>query len=225
MPKLLGALGQVIYRVKTQLLVDRGVLARPTVRLATVTQMSARPTWQGVYGECVVRGASRNQTLVSLARRATKPGFLFVQQVEHGKALAKMLINAGIKADFVWGSHSLAWRKSHIRRLVQGHFDVLVCSSVFQEGIDVPELRSVIVGSGGKSVIATLQRLGRGMRVERRGDGSVVDGGDRFEVWDIADRGNDWLQRHARERLNAYTGEGFETFIEPEGPAALVSAR
>ncbi len=216
-----GLSGTPLARGDRKSLLALAALARPTVRLITVTQCSKRPTWQGVYGECVVKGAARNAALVAISKRATAPAFLFVQQVEHGKDLAKRLTNAGIPSEFVWGSHSLAYRKSLIRRLVQGHFEVLVCSSVFQEGIDVPELRSVIVGSGGKSIIATLQRLGRGMRVDRKTDGSVREGGDRFEVYDIADKGNKWLERHARGRLNAYTAEGFETFIEAEGTASL----
>lgn len=220
----LAALGPVVYRVKTELLIERGVLARPTVRLATVSGESKRPTWQGVYTECVVKGKARNATLVALAKRATKPGFLFVQQVEHGKDLAKRLTNAGIPAEFVWGSHSLAYRKSLMRRLVQGHFEILVCSSVFQEGIDVPELRSVIIGAGGKSVIATLQRLGRGMRIELGKDGKPVAGSDQFEVWDIKDTGNKWLERHARARLNAYSAEGFATYVEPESTATLAAS-
>lgn len=212
----LAALGPVVYRVKTQLLIDRGILARPTVRLATVTQLSKKATWAGVYDDCIVRGRNRNDTLLSIAARAAKPGFLFVQNIEHGKALTKSLINAGISAEFVWGSHSLVYRKSLMKRLVQGHFEVLVCSAVFQEGIDLPELRSVIIGAGGKSVIAALQRLGRGMRIERDKQGKVVEGSETFEVWDIDDRGNKWTEKHARERQRAYVGEGFKTYVESE---------
>ncbi len=78
----------------------------------------------------------------------------------------------------------------------------------------MPSLRSVIVGGGGKSIIATLQRLGRGMRVDRKADGTIHEGGSVFEVWDILDKGNKWLEKHARVRMNAYAGEGYETFIE-----------
>jgi len=135
--------------------------------------------------------------------------------------LEKELLRAGIKAAFVWGSHSLDWRRSHIKRLVQGHFDMLICSSVFNEGIDVQELRSVVIGAAGKSTIAALQRTGRGMRVDRKADGSVHDGGDAFQVWDIMDRGNKWMERHAKIRLSAYTGEGFQTFVEEPGQLVL----
>lgn len=212
----IAAIGKVVHRVRTQLLIERGVLAKPTVRMITVTTPSIRPTWQGVEGECIVRNTRRNLALASIAKRATKPAFLFVSQIAHGKNLAKILINAGISAEFVWGNHSVEYRKSLIRRMVQGHFEVLVCSSVFNEGIDVPELRATINGGGGKSVIATYQRLGRGMRVERKTDGTVAEGGDQFEVWDILDKGNKWTERHAQARQSAYAAEGYATFVEPE---------
>lgn len=213
----IGALGPVVYRIKTELLIERGVLARPTVRLVEVFQEAKAVTWAGVYGELIERSKLRNDALVGLSLRAAKPGLLFVKHVAHGKLLTKMLLKAGIQAEFVWGSHSIAYRKSLIRRLVQGHFQVLVCSSVFNEGIDIPELRSVTLGAGGKSIIETLQRLGRGMRVERRADGSVVEGGDAFEVYDVLDTGNKWTKKHARGRLSTYQQEGFATFVENPG--------
>ncbi len=211
----IAALGPVIYRIKAELLIERGVLARPHVKLATVTQLSNAASWASVYNTLVVNSKARNAALVELTRRATKPGLVFVKEVAHGKLLTDMLMRAGIQAEFIWGEHSLEWRRSHVKRLLQGHYDVLVCSSVFQEGIDIPALRSVVVGSGGKSVISTLQRLGRGMRVERNAKGEVVEGGGEFEVFDVADKGNKWLERHARARIAAYAGEGYETVVEP----------
>lgn len=209
----IATLGPVIYRIKPELLIERGVLAKPTIRMLTVGQASDKPTWQGVYGECVVRSKVRNAAVVELAKRAEKPALVFVKEVAHGKELTKYLGRAGLKAEFVWGTHSVDWRKSHVKRLVQGHFDVLVCSAIFQEGVDIPELRSVVIASGGKSVIAALQRLGRGMRIERDKDGKVTK--DTFEAFDVADRGNKWLERHAKARAKAYAGEGFATIIEP----------
>lgn len=211
-----AAIGPVICQVKAEALIKRGFLARPTVRLLTCTMPSAKSRWDAVYRDVVVKSVRRNAVVVSAVKRATLPAFVFVTQVMHGKLLAKELLKAGIKAEFVWGSYKIDARKSMIRRLVAGHFDVIVCSSVFNEGIDVPELRSVVLAGGGKSIIATLQRLGRGMRIDRRPDGTVREGGDTFEVWDVFDRGNKWTERHAKDRLRAYTSEAFQTFIEPE---------
>lgn len=201
----IGALGPVIHRVRPSVLIDRGVLAEPCIRMVPVGSTVQRPTFQGVYGEAVVRGAQRNAALIDVARVAAKPAFLFVKQINHGRGLLKRLLNAGIRAEFVWGQKATPQRQAAIERLVRGDADVLVCSAVFQEGVDVPGLRSVINGAGGRSVIAALQRIGRGMRVAQ-------DGGDeakRFEVWDIADRGNKMLERHARSRAKAYEREGY----------------
>ena len=201
------------------------MLARPTVRFATCNQTGQYHQWSSAYTGLVVKSKKRNAVIADNALRAEKPGLLFVQHVEHGKQLVKDLAAAGVRAEFVWGTHSLAWRRSHIKRLIQGHFDILVCSTIFNEGIDIPELRSIVLGAGGKSVIAALQRAGRGMRVDRKADGTVREGGDAFEVWDIYDVGNKWTERHAKERLGAYQGEGYQTFIEPESVASFARGK
>ena len=89
---------------------------------------------------------------------------------------------------------------------------MLVSSVVLQEGCDIPSLASIVVGAGGKSAIATLQRLGRGTR---------TDGGKKteFQVFDVADKGNPWLVKHARARTKAFLSEGFEV-IEEAAPIA-----
>lgn len=218
----IAATGPVIHRIKPEVLISRGILSRPKVRVLTVMQAPSAPTWAGVYKQAITTSPKRNSTVVDAVRRATKPCLVFVKEVAHGKALTNMLLRAGVRAEFTFGTHSTDYRKSMVSRLVRADLDALVCSVIFQEGIDIPELRSVVVASGGRSVIATLQRLGRGMRVERDAAGNVVPGGDEFEVYDIADRGHKWLDRHTKERLHAYAGEGFQTIVEQTTIAGVV---
>ena len=202
----ISALGPVVYRIKPERLITAGVLTRPRIRLVPVAQQSDKPTWQGVYGECIVRSKARNRALVEAARRAPKPCLVFVKEIAHGRLLDKAIRSGGLRSEFVWGSDSSTARRGAVKRLVRSDIDVLVCSVVFQEGVDIPELQSVIVGSGGRSAIAALQRIGRGMR--------VAEGKTEFVVYDIKDVGNKWLERHTRERIRAYTSEGHETIIE-----------
>lgn len=210
-----GALGPVVYRIKPDVLIQAGVLAKPKIRLVQVVQRSDRPTWQGVYGESVVRSVARNKAVVDCAKRAEKPCLVFVKEITHGKLVKKALEQSGLNAEFVYGQDDTSERREAIKRLVRGDSDVLVCSVVFQEGIDIPQLRSVVIASGGKSVIAALQRIGRGMRKST--------GKDEFEVHDIADKGCGcgsrghagcrWLEKHTKARVKAYAGEGFEVAI------------
>lgn len=209
-----AALGPVIAKVSGKELVERGVLARPNIRMVRVVQdfderdeigLPKKWPWAKVYREGIVKSKLRNRTLLAAAQQAEKPSLAFVKDIAHGKAFAKALQKRGIKADFVYGNASLATRQRAVQLLVRGDYEVLVSSVIFQEGVDIPELRSVVVASGGKSVIAALQRLGRGMRRS--------DGKDSFEVWDVEDDGNAWLKRHSRRRRRAYTREGYKVAI------------
>lgn len=198
--------GRVIHRTTSAELRARGMLADATVRMFTLEQGSGAPTWQGVYGECVTRSKRRNALLVQLARMASKPALLFVQHVQHGRALVPLLQRAGLNVELAWGDLKSGERKACLERLVSGKLDLVVCSSVFQQGIDVPSLVGIVVGGGGASVIQTLQRIGRGTR--------TTESKRAFEVWDVLDGGHRWLETHAAERQSAYEREGYTVHVE-----------
>jgi hypothetical protein len=178
-------------------------------------------------------------------RRAEKPCLVFVQHLKHGRELTKAVEAAGVGARFAWGQKSTAQRRELLDQLDRGYFEVLVCNVVFQEGIDLPSLRSVVIAAGGASKIATIQRIGRGMRADAR------TGKTAFEVWDVFDKGcgcdgrqpagdrkweidlcDDepgythpccrWLQKHSRARKRSYEQEGFNVLVEKAGQLTLV---
>jgi len=204
----IGALGPVIYRIKPEVLIEAGHLAKPYIHMPELEQDSAKKTWQGVYGECVVRSAKRNKLLTEFAKLADKPALLFVKEVKHGHELEKRIRKAGVSCEFLWGEKSTAKRDAAVRRLVTGDIDVLIVSVIFQEGTDIPDVRSVIVGSAGKSAIAAIQRVGRGMR--------VVAGKKEFHVYDVFDTGHRTLKKWAKERKAAYELEGYTVVVHDE---------
>jgi superfamily II DNA or RNA helicase len=198
----IGALGPVIHRVKADELIEAGYLSKSIIKMYGCEQDSARNTWQGVYGELIVRSAKRNALVVKLMQAAEKPNLTFIKEVKHGKALVSRAEKAGLRVGFVWGNKKTPERDKAISQLVRGDLDCIIASVVFQEGIDIPDLRSVIVATSGKSAIATLQRIGRGMR--------VTPDKNSFEVFDILDTGHRWTEKHARARANAYRKEGHD---------------
>lgn len=203
-----GALGPIVHEIRTDTLVDAGLLARPTIRMVPCVQHWPRDDfaeWGPVYKKLVVESVLRNNLLAETAVRAAKPALCFVEHRDHGDELAAQMRARGLKVDFVHGKHWTAARSGAVKKLVQGHFDVLICSIIFQEGIDIPELESVIVASGKASIVGTLQRIGRGMRTAKGKTG--------FEVYDVWDVGQKWLENHAKERRGAYEREGHEVTL------------
>lgn len=221
-----AALGLIQYEVSFKELERIGVVARPRIRFHVCRQKAMKPTWQGVYGENIIRSVTRNGLLLKLATKGTKPCLLFVQQLAHGRNLLKLLTKKGLRAEFISGKEELPMRRAAVERLERRDIDVLVVNVIFQEGVDIPHLRSVVMGTGGASPTAALQRLGRGAR--------RVTGKEVFEVEEIADRGCgcnrktkkedpanyhpgcQWLDRHTNERIKAYRDEGHDVEIVEE---------
>ncbi len=205
----IGALGPIIHKRRADELIAQGYLAEAIIEMHEHHGESAAATQPGAYNELVVRSVSRNKLIVKLMQRADKPNLTFVKQVKHGHQLVARAEKAGLKVEFVWGNKNTDSRKASIKRLVRGDIDCIVASVVFEQGIDIEDLASGVNAAAGKSARAALQRLGRGMR---RPDGKTS-----FQMFDVYDRGNKWMEKHARSRQRAYESEGHKvTVVAPE---------
>lgn len=176
-----GSLGPIIHRVTAQQLIKDGVLSAPTIRMVRCEQdFSGSARW--IYKPLIVKSRKRNVLLLDIIRRCKKPALAFVKEVKHGQALTDWIQKIGLRVEFAWGKKSGTERERITGLLDRGEIDVVVANVVFQQGVDIPTLESVVVGGAGKSAIATLQRLGRGMRTDQ---GRKMT----FDVWDIMDDG------------------------------------
>lgn len=198
-----GCLGPIIYRVTPRELIDLGIISEPEIRLVPCVQRSELDRWDDVYDELVVKSDQRNDTVVNMALVAARPGFVFVERELHGFILKRMLAKAGLNVEFVWGDVTATRRKDLVKQMLAGRLDLLVCSGVFRQGLDVPTLASVVNAAGRASTIWTLQRLGRGARADAATDKYA------FEYWDVLDHGQRWLEKHTEQRVAAFRQEGY----------------
>lgn len=212
-----AACGEIIHEVTPAELIKLGRISKPTIYMVEHAQAGMSKNYAGAYGSFVVESPTRNQVICAMAHRVPKPGLVFVNRLKHGRTIARQLRTEGLNVEFIWGDKNTAQRDDAIRRLRWGDLDLIVCSPVFQTGTDIPELEGLVIGCGGKSDIATIQRIGRGSRIVRDKDGKVVK--DKFTVYDVLDRDArlegmessvKWLARHARRRRDAYLNEGYE---------------
>ena len=204
---LIGATGPVIHKVDIHQLIAAGVLAQPTIHFVPCQQTVPGFDWATVYENGIVNSIPRNTLLTQIAKRAKKPALLFIKNMSHGRHMLKRLLDAGIKCTFVKGSSTSWERQTAIKRLESGSIELLLASTIFDQGVDIPAIESVILGGGGKSEIRALQRLGRGTR--------VTENKSSVEIWDVADTGNRWLASHAGARQAAYVAAGHRVVIEP----------
>ncbi len=223
---ILGCLAPVFYTITPRTLIDAGLLAEPVIRMVRhdeslpstdpagweligppepMTMRKASKAYQKSYDELIFKSQSRNRLIMTLAQKAQKPALVFVRLCKHGEALKRGLEKRGEKVEYVDGKDKTPVRKAAIRRLERGDTDILISNVVMNAGVDIPELRSVVIAAAGASVIEVIQRMGRGMR--------AVPGKTTFDVWDIWDEGDKFLERHAKERRAAYQLEDFKAEV------------
>ena len=76
----------------------------------------------------------------------------------------------------------------------------MIASPIFDEGVDLPEINSLIIAPGGKSEWKTIQKIGRGLRKKASNKPLIV--------YDFIDASR-FLKKHSRARMKIYEKEGF----------------
>jgi superfamily II DNA or RNA helicase len=190
--KVASWLGPTVHQVGTEELAERGHLVP-----ADVFMIRLKPSpvtykdWTMAVQGGIVDNYTRNDMIVRLARSLPEPVVILVERLAHGEYLAREL-----GTQFVAGDASTSTRQEAWSALRRGTLKVLVASKIADEGLDLPQIQSLILAGGGKAPHLTVQRVGRGMR--------VAGGKERIFVFDFLDRGK-WLGAHAKRRLQTYT--------------------
>lgn len=220
--RMVGSVGPIVYKISPQQLIEKGLLVQPNITFVEGPEQpvpywapvelakrrgGVEKAWPVAYSLGIATSESRNALLVKLAQKVAKPALLFVKAIMHGQHLVHRLEKVGLSVDYVHGADNRAARKSAIKRLEHGDLDVLVCSGIFNKGIDIPEVRGLINGAGGRSVHQAVQRLGRGTR--------TAEGKTEIEFWDVMDRGP-WIRGHSKIRAKAYRDSGYVVKLTKE---------
>ena len=203
-----GLLGPIIDKVTIQEAADIGVLAEPKLKLikAQCNQkiMNLRK-YQDVYSYGIVENKQRNRQIAELARefyKQKKITLIFVVHIKHGELLVDEIKNLfGYKTPFIQGSLPPKEREKIKAGLIKGRIKLCIATVSWREGVDIPNLDAVVITSGGKSEIQTLQGVGRGLR-RTKNKSSVT-------IVDFLDLTHTLLIRQTGERLSIYSDMGW----------------
>jgi len=91
----------------------------------------------------------------------------FCVSIKHAKFMAHQFIEAGIAAAAVWGDTPEVERRNALRMLADGKIQILFSVDLFNEGVDVPTVDTLLLLRPTESATLFLQQLGRGLRKSR----------------------------------------------------------
>lgn len=104
-------------------------------------------------------------------KRAKGPAIGFCVSKRHADFMAVFFRARGLRAVAVHSGEGSAPRASSLVALGKGEIDILFAVDMFNEGVDVPEIGTVMMLRPTESAIIWLQQLGRGLR---RVEGKVL---------------------------------------------------
>jgi len=197
-----GVTGPVLYKISSDELIKDGYLTPPDIQIIQSPKVPCKNSWPECYDSAIVLNAGRNKQILEECVKIPKPCLIMCTQIAHAKIIERNAILFGLRMGYLDGQSDTGTRNHLIAELVLGNLDAIVCTTIFNAGIDIPQLKSLILAAGGRSKVAQLQKLGRGLR-RAAGKSSVTV----IDFWDTSSK---ILERHSKERMRTWENEGFK---------------
>lgn len=200
--------GNKIAEINASQLIKAGWLVKPSIKIVHVRgPKSPFRQWQQLYKDQVSENEEYNTMVSNIANAYVQNNRLvlvLVQQLAHGKRLANTIPGS----IFLSGKSSKKKRQEGINQLRNRKISCIVSTVIFDEGIDVRPLDTVILSGQGKSRVRAMQRIGRILRpFEGKTTATCID----FRIH------QKYLLQHSIEREKMYRTES-EFIIEEIDP-------
>lgn len=191
--------GRVIADINASFLIKRGYLVRPTIYFSPMSRLPgmAESSYATLYKKAIVENTERNSKIMVMAnefRNREKKILILVKQIAHGTILERLIPDSV----FLHGSTSKKKRLGHLEKMRDGKSSITIASVIFDEGVDVRPLDTLILAGSGKSPTRALQRIGRILRpCAGKTEALAVDFMDQCK----------YLKKHSLKRLSIYETE------------------
>ena len=127
-------------------------------------------------GNAVATRARAENALEQLKKRGGRKTLGFCVSVRHADFMAEFARRQGLKAVAVHSGAGSAPRASSLKKLEDGLLDIVFAVDMFNEGVDVPSIDTVLMLRPTESIVVWLQQFGRGLRcIEGKKYLSVID--------------------------------------------------
>lgn len=174
--KLIASTGPIIFSTTAEKQIEQGRLCDLDINYQVFDHGlfnldDSGLNYNEAYRTCIVENESRNiNAIINPALEMVEEGrhvLVLIQLIDHGHILKDKFIEAGIDPQdirFIWGDTPDKIRKSAILEFRKGDFKIMIGSTIFDAGVNIPLISGVVLGGAGNSDITLIQRIGRGAR-------------------------------------------------------------
>lgn len=201
-------LGKNIINISASLLIERGLLVKPTIIFKKVPPMRIKKQYQTVYKNYIVNNDIRNNMIVDSAKQLVDQGYqplVLYNSVNHGQIIYNKMKEV-LPCAILSGKDEQEIREKAKEDIESGKIKCIIASKIFDIGVDIPSLSGLVLAGSGKSSVRALQRIGRVIRkyetpTYKKKRAAVVDFYDDVH----------YLRGHSNDRYKIYNyEEGFD---------------
>ncbi len=198
-------LGPVLKEYPSGLLAEQGYISKCNVKAINLTYPDGieNKLYREIKDE-VFHNKRRLNVIGDIVKELDDNILLLVSYIAEGDKLVKLL-NRRTKKEviFLSGKDKTDVREEWRKKMTKSKNIALIATyGIFQQGINIPNLKYAMLASPSKSKIRVLQSVGRTLRLhENKKDGAII-----FDLIDMVK----FLGKHGEKRLAYYESEGFK---------------
>jgi len=178
--------------------------------------------WQQAHRQGIVQNNVYNRAVAELAEALLSAKcrvLVLSHRLPQLRSIQEKLMARRVRSRLVTGNTEYAAREDFKQLMQERGGFVMLASTVFDEGEDMPALNAVILAGG----MGTKHRAKQPAAVQRVG--RVLTGKGNVLVFDFGHLCNDYLIKNAEARLEAYVDQKWKVFNVDNFPRLLVQMR
>jgi superfamily II DNA or RNA helicase len=157
-------------------------------------ELRAMCAWEAITDIGICQNKTRNDAAIIMATAGgpKQPTLVLVPRVTLGEHYA-LSIN---RAVLVHSKMPKKARREAMEEFKAGNISVMIATSLADEGLDLPNVHTLVMVSGGRSAQKTIQRASRALR--------RCEGKDTALICDFKDTFHPLAESHAKKRIKCY---------------------
>jgi len=201
-------LGRKISELNYQEAQELGITAKPQVKIIKLPfndSLKAIRNYRDMYNLGITTYEIRNNKICDIIEEVVnndENALVFVSEIAQGRLIQKIFYDRyKVDMPFVNSEMPVNEREKIKEQLNSKEIPYCVCTGAWSQGINIPELDNIIMGSIGKSEISLLQSAGRGNR--------ATINKKTFKLWILYESSSHFSIAHFGEQMCILSDKGW----------------
>lgn len=195
-----AGIGRPIVEVEQQELIKRGISVKPKIYMVPFNVQFLEGETYTNAEDMLINSAVRNNLIAKLAKGRKETVILFKRHC-HGKIIQGLIPGSR----YIDGTCKADRRERTKKDFIAGRIDTLIASNIFDTGVNLPNIKTLILAWAGKSEHGLTQKIGRAVR--------NFAGKEGVDIFVFYEKGHKHFNKHSKIRLNKLIEDGYDVEI------------